>query len=307
MDRFVSPKKPNVLILIAGLVSSAVCLGLVYLLNKTGFELMLFFIWHIIPVGAVIVGLGSGLGYAIGSRAANVRVSKAFLGLVFVLAMATYVGAQYLTYLHTLKEYNVSRSQVSFVQYVKILCENMTYSTLQADEKAIELGKLGYVAQGLGLLGFAVGAVVPAWILRQFAYCPTCQLYMTEAGAYYTASAAQVAELKKKKKKEKEAIIADSVGQVSQQNDEILSRIGEAPLDETVAALRELTQVRPDKAVAYIKYELSKCPRCDNHHITATLSNAKPDKQRNTQVLAKLPKTTSRRDTQPAGSMLQSG
>ena len=56
MDRFQTPRKPNVLILIGGIVSSAVCLLLVHLLNKTGFELMLFFLWHVIPVGAVGIG-----------------------------------------------------------------------------------------------------------------------------------------------------------------------------------------------------------------------------------------------------------
>jgi hypothetical protein len=117
---------------------------------------------------------------------------------------------------------------------------------------------------------------------------------MTEAGTYYAVSTAQEADLTKKSKKQKETIIVEAVKEVSQPHEDLMARIAEAPLDDTVSALRELTNAGPGKAVAYLKYELSKCPRCDNHHITVTLGNLKVDRQRNTQELAKLSKISSR-------------
>jgi len=293
VDRVVSRRKPSLSILIAGISSSAVCLGLVYLLNKTGFELMQFYLWYIVPVGAIVVGLACGSGYAIGSKLANVRVSKVFLLVVFVLALGTYVGAQYLTYVQLLKEYNVSRADVSFVRYFQILSENMTYKEIEADAKAIELGKWGYGLQALVAVGFAFGAMIPVLIVRQFSYCPACQMYMTSAGSFYAASTAQVAELKKKKKKERGTIITEAIGEVSQLKDKVVEYLAAAPLNETIAALGQMARTAPGKAIAYIQCDLHRCPRCDAHDIKVTLNNQTADGKRATNVVAKLPKAPS--------------
>jgi hypothetical protein len=250
MDRFVSPRKPGLSILMAGVLSSAACLGLVYLLNKTGFELMQFYLWYIVPAGAIVVGLASGSGYAIGSKLANVRVSKAFLLTILVLALATYVGAQYLTYLQVPKENDLSTNDVSFVKYFQIISENMTYKELEAGAKGTDLGKLGYGLQALALLGFTFGAIIPVLILRQFSYCPTCQMYMRHAGSFYAGSTTQVAELKRRKRKERGAIIAEAIGEVSQLKDKVMEYLAAAPLDETIAALNQMPRTKPGKAAA---------------------------------------------------------
>ncbi|MBN1919032.1 MAG: hypothetical protein JW889_14085 [Verrucomicrobia bacterium] len=293
MDRVVSRRKPSLSILIAGVSSSVVCLALIFLLNKTGFELMQFYLWYIVPAGAIVVGLASGSGYAIGSKLANVRVSKAFLGAVFVLALATYVGAQYLTYLQVLKANDISRSQVSFVRYVQLTSENMTYKEMEADAKETELGKLGYGLQALAAVGFAFGAVIPVLTLRQFSYCPACQMYMTSAGSFYAGSTAQVADLKKRKKQEKKDAIAAAIVEVSALKDKVMEYLATAPLDETISALSQLTRAAPSKAIAYIQYDLHRCPRCDAHHIKVTLNNQTVDGKRNTSILVALPKAAS--------------
>jgi len=297
MDRVVSRRKPSLSILIAGVSSSAICLVLVFLLNKTGFELMQFYLWYVVPAGALAVGIGSGSGYAIGSRLANVRVSKSFMGLVFVLVLATYVGAQYLTYLHTLDENAILRSELSFPRYFQIMSENMTYKSLESDSKETELGKLGYGLQALAAVGFVGGAMVPLLVLRLSSYCPACQMYMTRAGSFYAASTAQVAELKKRKKKEKKDAIAAAIVEVSQLKDKVMEYLAVAPLDETISTLNQLVRTAPSKAVAYIQYDLHRCPRCDNHHVTVTLSNQTVDNKRATGVLAKLPKASSQAAT----------
>jgi hypothetical protein len=219
------------------------------------------------------------------------------MGLVFVLALATYVGAQYITYLDVLRKNDVSRGDVSFVRYFQIMSENMTFKEMDAEAKETELGKLGYAAQGLAALGFAFGAMIPVLILRHCSYCPACQLYMRSAGTFFVGSTGQVVDLRKRKKQEKKDAIAAAVAEVSEQNEALVARITEAPLDETIAALNELPRQTPTKALAYVQYNLHRCPHCDAHHISVTLSNQTIDNKRATTTLAKLPKARSKTQT----------
>ena len=290
MEGAVASKKPDTLILIAGLATSFICLLIVYLVGLTGFEIMSFYVWRILPIGALAVGLGCGTGYAIGSRLSNVRISKGFLLLVALLAIGTYAAAQYLTYLQALKVNNLSQDQVSFVEYIKLTWGNMTYKNLDRGSEPFELGKLGYVLKSLEIAGFTLGVMLPVWILRQMSYCPTCQRYMTKTGSFFINSTALKSELKKKKKKEKEALIVDAVNSVTAQHDALVDRISSTGFDDTLLILSDLPRAQSSDSMAIVQYDLSKCPVCDNHEIAATLRNINVGNQYNTRLLGKIPK-----------------
>ncbi|MDB6004682.1 MAG: hypothetical protein JWR15_1669, partial [Prosthecobacter sp.] len=92
-------RQPGLLVYLCGLGTSALALWLVQLANDHGENIMGWYANGIIPAGALIVGMASGLGYAIGSRVLNVKLSKAFVAGMITTAVVDYFAAQYLTYL----------------------------------------------------------------------------------------------------------------------------------------------------------------------------------------------------------------
>jgi hypothetical protein len=289
MTKIEPRKKPGLSIFLAGIISSAICLIIVHFVNKSGFEIMGFYLWYFVPVGALLVGLASGLGYGIGSWASNVRVSKVMLLIIFCLSLMTYFAAEYITYVNVLEENKIHRDSLSFVQYLRITTESMTYRSLEKnDDKDFELGKWGYLLRAFDILGFCFGAIISSLILRQSAYCSTCQLYMKKSGSFYIISSTQRDALKKKNKKEREAIIVESIKEVSHYNDQFLSLIEGKGFPETLAVMQGLVKNTPKDAIAFIQYDLAKCSRCNNHHIKVTLQNVTVNKQNNMKILAKL-------------------
>ena len=293
MTRIEPRKKPGLSIFLAGIISSAICLLVVHFVNKSGFEIMGFYLWRFVPVGSLLVGIGSGLGYVVGSLRANVRVGVGMLFIIFCLSLVTYFTAQYATYINDLKENDIPRDELSFVQYLQITTESTTYRSLEdKDDEGFKLGKLGYLLRAVEIFAFCFGAIIPSLILRQSSYCSTCQIYMAKSGSFYIASSGDKDALKKKNKKEKEAIIVESIQEVTGWNNEFLSLIEGKDFSETLAAMQKLPKSAPKNSIAFIQYDVTKCARCDNHHITVTLQNVTVNKQNNIKVLVKLSRTT---------------
>src|SRR5438046_4721833 len=86
-------------ILSAGLITTALALLGVHLVQERYHESVLsFYFYHVVPVGALLVGLAAASGYWIAVAILNARVGKRRVALLAALQVAAYFVGQYIEF-----------------------------------------------------------------------------------------------------------------------------------------------------------------------------------------------------------------
>src|SRR4051794_29638568 len=91
-------RQPGLIVYLCGIGTSILTILAVQRANRNGVDVMGWFINAILPVGAILVGIASGLGFAVGSRLLNVKLGSGFLAVMFATGIVVYFCLQYLTY-----------------------------------------------------------------------------------------------------------------------------------------------------------------------------------------------------------------
>jgi hypothetical protein len=174
-----SPIVRVVLVIAAGLITTLLSLaGFAWLAANTDFNVMGWYLWYVVPIGALIVGFSAGSGYGLASWLSGRKISGAVLGAVLVLQAGAYAGAQWLEF----KSYELvedSGEPIDFWTYYDATTRAISFEDTRRDTNSEELGALGYAIRALELLGFALGGVAAPAILRSKPYCEPCQSYMS--------------------------------------------------------------------------------------------------------------------------------
>lgn len=287
-----TPRQPGFIVYLCGLGTSALALWLVHYLNEHHqFNIMGWYANAIIPIGALIVGVASGLGYAVASRYLQVKLSRAFIWGMVITAVVDYIAAQYLTYIHLLEWLNVPPEQFSFIDYIREMSEGMTFSSRNSSSPGSPLGMWGYLYKTLELTGYVLGALFPSLTVFGMPYCKGCQQYLKPHRTAHLHSAAQWSAVKKLKKKERLAALEEAIQSIAVPAHDLAGSIASAPLADTEAAVAGLDQTIQKDAAARITVLLKKCPQCDSHHLDLTLNNFTVDKKFNSSGFAKIDKT----------------
>lgn len=287
-----SPRQPGVIVYLSGFATSVLALWLVDFLNENQqFNIMGWYINAIIPAGALIVGIASGVGYAVASRLLQVKLSKAFIIGMVITAIVDYFAAQYLTYTHLLEQFNVSPERYTFIDYIREISEGMAFNDRRSGEPGTPLGMWGYLFKLLELTGYVLGAMIPSLTVFGMPYCRPCQQYLKNHRTSHIHSPTLWSTVKKLKKKERLEALQEAIQSVGERANEIAGSISTTPLAETEAALAGLDQsVQPD-AAARITFNLKKCPQCEAHHLKLTLTNFTVDKKVTASDFAQIDKT----------------
>lgn len=291
-------RSPGLLVYLCGVGTTALVVVLVQALNASGFNAMGLYANGILPVGAILVGVMSGLGYAIGSRVLNVKLSKSFVWWMIATGVADWFALQYFEYASILEQYHASPAALGFFDYLTETATSMSFSRAGSSSAGAALGKAGYLFKGLELGGFAIGTMVPSWTLFAMPYCRRCRLYLkadSVAGVYSAATHAEVMKLDRMslKKPARTAALAAAQAEVQQRAAQVLAQIERAPLAEVRATLHGLgaAPTRKDKPAAQVSFAVKKCPRCDSHHVVATLNTFAANGKIATGKVATLDKT----------------
>lgn len=285
-------RQPGLIVYLCGLGTSILALWLVHYLNDTQqFNIMGWYANAVIPVGALMVGVASGLGYAIASRYLQVKLSKAFVWGMITTALVDYVGAQYFTYTNLIEQAQVSPESYSFLAYIREISEGMSFKSSRSSGSGSELGMFGYFFKVLEMGGYALGAMLPSLTVFGMPYCKGCQQYLKPHRTGHLHSEAQWATIKKLPKKERLAALEGSIQAVSDQAYELTQSISEAPLNDTEAAVSNLDQKAQNEAASRVTFTLKKCPQCEAHHLSLVLTNYTVDKKMNSSDMIKIDKT----------------
>ncbi|HEY2573881.1 MAG TPA: hypothetical protein VGH65_07420 [Verrucomicrobiaceae bacterium] len=284
-------RQPGLIVYCCGLGTSALVLWLVDLLNDHGVNIMGWYINGIIPGGALLVGMVSGLGYAIGSRVLNVKLSRAFVMGMITTALADYIAAQWVTWSNLIEKHHASSDKYSFLQYVKDICEGMSFKRGGSEEPGAPLGVFGYFFKFLEMAGYAFGAMLPSAFLRGMPYCHGCQSYLKKHQTTVINAPGSWNVAKKESKKQRLELLTAAVQHACARTQEVLQSVQATSFNETATKLAALDKSANKEALATVSLTLKKCPHCDAHHVAATLSNKTADKKAAQKVIANLDKT----------------
>ncbi len=277
---------PGLIVLLGGIVTTIITMVVVYLVNLTGFHPMGFLLWYVVPLGAIIVGALCGSGYCAAQRFLNVRVSWGVIAWITGISLLAYFTAHYLTYLSICAQLPPEEAAgVSFLDYLRFICENVTITSTEGDSQPTEMGKLGYGVMALELLGFSLGTTIPSLMLRGKPYCADCQKYLRKHATYLLVSRA-VDDIKKMKRKERKAAFEQMLEEEGEEARKIAESISGQKREDAIAALERARVPEAKKALVSVKLHLSVCPDCDRYHADVNLFSKPPGGEASTNVVA---------------------
>ena len=274
----------------------------VHWLNHHNTYAMGWFANGIIPVGAIFVGVASGLGYAIGSRLLHVKLGPWFLALMFITGVIDYFVVEYLTYTSIMNAIQVPGVQYSFLDYMRDQAEQMRFHDRHdaRKEPGAPLGGWGYIVQLLILFGFALGNMIPSLCVFGMRYCHRCQTYLKKHRVGYFRSPESWSEIKRLKKADRKAALNAIAAATTTAARQIAEPLLQAPYAETDAAIDRLEPNPPKDAAATVSFSIMKCPHCDAHYLTVAMNTFTADKKPATGTLCEFDKTSVLR-TAPVG------
>jgi hypothetical protein len=182
MAHFQSLSK-ELLITIAGAITSlTVAAANTWLLRSSGFDLLSFSIWFVLPVGAMGGGMLAASGYYLAARLTHTMPSRRFLLEMLAIGASTWLLAQWMVYDSlTLSDGSRVRDYAGFWEYFQLQAEHMKLSFgTRGNVNAVttdELGGLGYVREALQLLGFMFGGLAIYVSLSNIERCDACRKY----------------------------------------------------------------------------------------------------------------------------------
>jgi hypothetical protein len=134
---------------------------------------------HVIPAGALLVGLLASSGYALAAWFSGRRISGGLLLTIICLQVLAYFAAQYIAFLDRGPVRSPTGSgQMGFFEYFDLTTKAFAWKKTSGNGVAEPLGKLGYLLRFGEILGFSLGALILPLALWGVPYCELCERYM---------------------------------------------------------------------------------------------------------------------------------
>lgn len=187
------------LVLLAGLGTTALTLFGIYWMdiNVPDFNAMGWHIDYIIPVGAILVGIVSALGYGIVSWISGIKIVRGLFWAVLFFQFSAYFGAQYIEFKHMDLVYKDTGNPVPFLTYFDMSTRAFAWKDKDSTTAGSPLGVWGYAFRGLEIIGFACGGLIVPALLMKKPYCDNCRRYMKYRSLGIIPGSAPVKKVKK--------------------------------------------------------------------------------------------------------------
>jgi hypothetical protein len=268
-----SASRSAVPLLLIGLATTALALFGVWGINQAtdNFNIMGFYLYYILPVGAIVVGIAAGSGFGFGSWKTGVRISRGLLWTVVALLVAAYVTAQYIEYSYLKDSFGI---EVGFLEFFDYATRQFSFRE-ERGGMGDPLGAWGYAFRLLELGGFVLGGLVVPLTLRSKSYCDRCQVYMRSRQLLLLPAGAAPRKLKKKDL-EGQAAYAQETEQAYNEGMLALEHLQQhAESGRSTEFMKILDQHQPQQKVygklaSRISVHLDACPACHQGLLRAT-------------------------------------
>jgi hypothetical protein len=201
------------IILFGGLVTTAIVFIAIYVINiYSGYNVLAWLFYYIIPGGAILGGLLAGIGYAIAAYYVQFCPKMRFIFFVFLLQFALFFVARYMEYsvycyhtrLKMQQEFEqhfppiidekgnviafdrnivadaIKKSMPSFFVFYRARIEESEWVDQDDKDRPFKMGKWGWAIEFFTAFVFAICSLLSSIILTALPYCQTCQHFMSE-------------------------------------------------------------------------------------------------------------------------------
>lgn len=171
-----APSRAAVPVLLGGLVTTAIALALAAVLSGLfQTSILLFTLWYVLPVGAYLVGLLAGTGYAGVSWQRGVRITGSTMAAIAGVAALAFVASQVADYAVAV---NSGRAMPTFAAWFDQSTRSISFVDDDGGSATGPVGMLGYGVMVGVLAGFVLGSLTLPAVLRAKHYCAACGQYM---------------------------------------------------------------------------------------------------------------------------------
>jgi hypothetical protein len=157
----------------AGIVTTVVTMVLMLLLQDS-FNLMGFYLWHVVPVGAICMGALAASGYVLAVKATRAQVRDSLFLLILGLHLLAYFGSWFLEYRLLAPSYKDGRS-LTFWEFYGAMARAISFARHNQPDNPI--GVWGYGIRFLETVGFVSGALAVPMALGNTPACPNCRRF----------------------------------------------------------------------------------------------------------------------------------
>lgn len=279
-------RSADIAVIVAGLFSTAAALFFVHWLGGQfkDFEIMGFYWLFIIPVGAILVGIGAGSGYGFVSWKTGRKISGSLMAVIVILLACGYALAQWVEF-NSLREaiWSAMGQRIDFFTYFDITTRDMTLTIGRSQTSTGSLGLLGYLFRLLELAGFSLGGLFIPIILRAKPYCGSCSMYMRRNARWWLPAAVPTRKISKKDpvalnafQRDMDEAYKKGIGLLNQLVDAVRGR--DTTSFRTVLEQNGLEVKEMNKLSASINLVLHGCPQCRSGVLEMELRQGQADK-----------------------------
>jgi len=167
-------------IALCGLATSIlVALADVAIARMTGFDFFTFFIWVVVPAGALLTGFAAASGYYFGSLYFHKRAGASLLIQMVLIAGAAQLLIYWIGYATmVLEDGRKVADFVSFGQYMDLILTKAHYRIGRRQYDMGEVGTMGYWIAAAQFVGFLIGGLSIYFVLKARPVCQACNLYL---------------------------------------------------------------------------------------------------------------------------------
>jgi len=265
------------LVVVGGLVTTALALTGVWLASQYDQNVMGWYANYVLPVGAILVGLVASSGYGAASYVSGTKVTGWLLALVLVLLALSYFTAKWVEFRLVFPDGVLDDgTPAAFWSYFDASTRSIYWVARNAhDTDGAPLGAWGYALRGLELAGFVGGGAFIPFALRRLPYCAGCQAYKkTKRIAFFPAGVA-VKSISKKKVEALAAYEAADAAAAAQGEATLAAILAAgastlpAALHSEVAKVPKLGNYAAQKLSARLAVDLVYCRRCADGELKA--------------------------------------
>lgn len=265
-------KRPGLFVILAGLITTTMTMVILFYLNKTELQAMGFYLYAVIPVGAILVGLVAGSGYGIASYLTGAKIGKGLLLLVILIQVVAYFVAQYFEYIEALRRVR-PQDQPTFLEFFDLVTRQFAFERNGKQP----FGMWGYAMRGLEIAGFAGGGLIAPAVLRAVAYCEKCQVYRKSQELGLLPAGIKPRKIKKKdvagkQQYEQEVEAAMDAGlQLLEDLQEAVDR-NDPQAFRVVMEQHKSQQKEIGKLTGRLLLALQRCPRCQESQVVVSMA-----------------------------------
>ena len=267
------------LLLLAGAITTALSLTCVYLAGQAGHNIMGWYGNYIIPVGALLVGLGSSSGFGMSSWHTGTRIGGGVLAAVMGTLIVAYFAAQYLEFRQLYPEgvFLEDGTPLGFGGYFDLTTRAFQWAPdREGDAEGSPFGVYGYLMRALEILGFVLGGIAVPLVLRHKPYCESCGRYKRTRKVGLLAAGVRPKKVSKRKPLEVASYEQSAIAAREQGYQNLDSLMAAAARGDRAALLDELATHassparKVNKLTNRISVELIHCPVCLDGSLHAT-------------------------------------